>query len=170
MSTRREGIGSPDSNIYPRPLRPSGLRTRERTPQNRPHADRPRLPPASAASSSLAPNSASPTTPTIVPLFESPVAADRANRRRGWVGGSSSRRLKFPKLREKTSVSKEDKKMATSPGLHPQGKSPRQFIVSDRTFASSAFPLTAESDSVTVPRSRCRGQIPGPGPQSYLPF
>lgn len=85
MSTRREGIGSPDSNIYPRPLRPSGLRTRERTPQNRPHVDQPRLPSASAASFSLAPNSASPTTPTIVPLFESPVAADRA--RIGGEGG-----------------------------------------------------------------------------------
>jgi len=130
MSAQRDKFESPDSAIYPRPLRPTGLRTRERTPQSPLQNHQPNLNPDSVISSNSAKSTASPIIPTIVPLFESPNAANRKEKRRGWVGGSS-KRLKFPKLREKPSFSKERKKMdLNTDAVLPRGRTPRKLIVS----------------------------------------
>ncbi|KIV82587.1 hypothetical protein PV11_04687 [Exophiala sideris] len=136
MSVRREPFESPDSAIYPRPLRPTGLRTRDRTPQSHSRTDQPELHSGSVISSNSARNKASPITPTIVPLFESPNAADRKEKRRGWVGGSS-RRLKFPRLREKPSFSKERKKMQFNTDAPPEGKTPRKLIIQSRSGSAA---------------------------------
>ncbi|KAI1609071.1 hypothetical protein EDD36DRAFT_482279 [Exophiala viscosa] len=142
MSARREPFESPDSAIFPRPLRPTGLRTRERTPQSHSHTDQPKLNPDSVISSNSTRNTASPITPMIVPLFESPNAADRKEKRRGWVGGSS-KRLRFSKLREKPSFSRERKKMELNTDAVPQG-TPRKLIVSHVAHFHVTLPLNPE--------------------------
>jgi hypothetical protein len=131
MFSHREGHGcSPDSHP---PVIPTGLRSRSSTSRMPSHLGQ-------THSASLNPKTRlggeiPPSPPNILPLFASPRPSDHKEPKKTWVG-SASKRLRFPKLREKASFAKEQTPTASKKDQIPKSTSTRKLIVCRRIGSS----------------------------------
>lgn len=130
MFSQREGHGcSPDTHP---PVRPTGLRSRSTTSKmpshlGQAHSDSLNLKPRHGGETPPSP----PSPPKILPLFASPRPSDCKETKKTWVG-SASKRLRFPKLREKVSFAKEQTPPSSEKDQTPKNSSTRKLIVCHR--------------------------------------
>ncbi|KAK5192644.1 hypothetical protein LTR72_010802 [Exophiala xenobiotica] len=97
-----------------------------------------------------------PSPPKILPLFASPRPSDHKEPKKTWVG-SASKRLRFPKLREKASFAKEQTPPSSKKDQIPKSSSTRKLIIGPKT-------RLATPDERGQPNAPNRPHRPSPSP------